>query len=180
MLQLEAQLMDRNVSIELTRAEAAAWLADKGYDDKMGARPLARVIQEAHQEAACRGVALWQARQRRQRQGWRQGRQAGPSHRRARQTADRFEEETAAPHGGLRLTSRKTGAPIRRARFISNAQLHKNNGRETRPSIACWLFQRFRMKASPPNPAKSRKPAAGTGTGAGGGGGGGGVLPALQ
>ncbi|EKE45698.1 ATP-dependent Clp protease ATP-binding subunit ClpA [Oceaniovalibus guishaninsula JLT2003] len=44
-LQLEAQLMDRNVSIELTD-EAAAWLADKGYDDKMGARPLGRVIQE--------------------------------------------------------------------------------------------------------------------------------------
>ena len=44
-LQLEAQLMDRNVSIELTPA-AAAWLGDKGYDDKMGARPLGRVIQE--------------------------------------------------------------------------------------------------------------------------------------
>ena len=44
-LQLEAQLMDRNVSIELTRP-AAEWLADRGYDDKMGARPLARVIQE--------------------------------------------------------------------------------------------------------------------------------------
>jgi ATP-dependent Clp protease ATP-binding subunit ClpA len=44
-LQLEAQLMDRNVSIELSR-QAAAWLADKGYDDKMGARPLGRVIQE--------------------------------------------------------------------------------------------------------------------------------------
>ncbi|MCU9838808.1 ATP-dependent Clp protease ATP-binding subunit ClpA [Ruegeria sp. WL0004] len=44
-LQLEAQLMDRHVHIELTR-QAAEWLADKGYDDKMGARPLARVIQE--------------------------------------------------------------------------------------------------------------------------------------
>ncbi|MCH2075808.1 MAG: ATP-dependent Clp protease ATP-binding subunit ClpA [Rhodobacteraceae bacterium] len=44
-LQLEAQLMDRNVSIELTRP-AAEWLADKGYDDRMGARPLGRVIQE--------------------------------------------------------------------------------------------------------------------------------------
>ena len=44
-LQLEAQLMDRNVTFELTE-EAAAWLADKGYDDRMGARPLARVIQE--------------------------------------------------------------------------------------------------------------------------------------
>jgi ATP-dependent Clp protease ATP-binding subunit ClpA len=44
-LQLEAQLMDRNVAIELTPA-AAEWLAEKGYDDKMGARPLGRVIQE--------------------------------------------------------------------------------------------------------------------------------------
>ena len=44
-LQLEAQLMDRNVHIELSPA-AAEWIADKGYDDKMGARPLGRVIQE--------------------------------------------------------------------------------------------------------------------------------------
>ena len=44
-LQLEDQLMDRNVTIELSRT-AAAWIADKGYDNKMGARPLARVIQE--------------------------------------------------------------------------------------------------------------------------------------
>ena len=44
-LQLEAQLIDRNVHIELTKG-AAEWLADKGYDIKMGARPLGRVIQE--------------------------------------------------------------------------------------------------------------------------------------
>ena len=44
-LQLEAQLMDRNVTIELTKP-AAEWLADAGYDERMGARPLARVIQE--------------------------------------------------------------------------------------------------------------------------------------
>ena len=44
-LQLEAQLIDRGVHIELT-SEAANWLAEKGYDDKMGARPLGRVIQE--------------------------------------------------------------------------------------------------------------------------------------
>jgi ATP-dependent Clp protease ATP-binding subunit ClpA len=44
-LQLEAQLMDRGVTIELTKP-AAEWLAEKGYDDKMGARPLGRVIQE--------------------------------------------------------------------------------------------------------------------------------------
>ena len=44
-LQLEAQLIDRNVHIELS-SSAAEWLADKGYDEKMGARPLGRVIQE--------------------------------------------------------------------------------------------------------------------------------------
>ncbi len=44
-LQLEAQLMERSVSIELTQP-ATELLADLGYDDRMGARPLARVIQE--------------------------------------------------------------------------------------------------------------------------------------
>jgi ATP-dependent Clp protease ATP-binding subunit ClpA len=44
-MQLEAQLADRNVTIELTPA-ARAWLAKKGYDKQMGARPLARVIQQ--------------------------------------------------------------------------------------------------------------------------------------
>ncbi len=44
-LQLEAQLLDRNVNIELSR-RAAEWLAEKGYDSKMGARPLSRLIQE--------------------------------------------------------------------------------------------------------------------------------------
>lgn len=44
-LQLEAQLADRNVTISLT-PEANAWIAKRGYDELMGARPLARVIQE--------------------------------------------------------------------------------------------------------------------------------------
>ena len=44
-LQLEAQLIDRNVHIELT-PEAADWLATRGYDEHMGARPLGRTIQE--------------------------------------------------------------------------------------------------------------------------------------
>ena len=43
--QLEAQLHDRNVTIELTE-EANTWLAEKGYDEKFGARPLSRAIQE--------------------------------------------------------------------------------------------------------------------------------------
>ncbi len=44
-LQLEAQLADRNVTVELSDA-AADWLAKNGYDELYGARPLARVIQE--------------------------------------------------------------------------------------------------------------------------------------
>ena len=43
--ELEAQLGDRNVTIELTE-DANKWLATKGYDEKFGARPLSRVIQE--------------------------------------------------------------------------------------------------------------------------------------
>ena len=44
-LQLEAQLADRGVTFELSE-EATRWLADKGFDEEMGARPLARTIQE--------------------------------------------------------------------------------------------------------------------------------------
>ncbi|MFN8694279.1 MAG: ATP-dependent Clp protease ATP-binding subunit ClpA [Holosporales bacterium] len=44
-IQLEAQLADRHVTIALTNA-ARHWLGEKGYDPVLGARPLARVIQE--------------------------------------------------------------------------------------------------------------------------------------
>ena len=43
--QLEAQLADRKVEIVLSE-EARKWLAEKGYDRLMGARPLSRYIQE--------------------------------------------------------------------------------------------------------------------------------------
>ncbi len=43
--QLEAQLADRGVMIELSEA-ATKWIGEIGYDEKFGARPLARVIQE--------------------------------------------------------------------------------------------------------------------------------------
>jgi ATP-dependent Clp protease ATP-binding subunit ClpA len=45
-MQLEAQLADRNVTIELAD-EARNWLVEHGYDEQMGARPMARVIQQA-------------------------------------------------------------------------------------------------------------------------------------
>ena len=44
-VQLEAQLGERNVEIELSEA-AKRWLAEKGYDPQFGARPLGRIIQE--------------------------------------------------------------------------------------------------------------------------------------
>jgi ATP-dependent Clp protease ATP-binding subunit ClpA len=45
-MQLEAQLADRQVTIELSEA-ARHWLARKGFDPLYGARPLARVIQDS-------------------------------------------------------------------------------------------------------------------------------------
>jgi ATP-dependent Clp protease ATP-binding subunit ClpA len=44
-MQLEAQLADRNVTIELTD-EARDWLVEHGYDEAMGARPMSRVIHQ--------------------------------------------------------------------------------------------------------------------------------------
>ena len=44
-LQLEVQLADRDVMIDLS-PHATEWLIQNGYDEMMGARPLARIIQE--------------------------------------------------------------------------------------------------------------------------------------
>jgi ATP-dependent Clp protease ATP-binding subunit ClpA len=44
-LELEQQLAEKNVTLEVDD-EAVSWLADKGYDSAMGARPMARVIQQ--------------------------------------------------------------------------------------------------------------------------------------
>jgi ATP-dependent Clp protease ATP-binding subunit ClpA len=43
--ELEAILVDKNVTLTL-EADARIWLAERGYDVKMGARPMARLIQE--------------------------------------------------------------------------------------------------------------------------------------
>jgi len=45
LLQLEAQLASKGVQMEVDE-EARAWLAEKGYDVRMGARPMGRAIQE--------------------------------------------------------------------------------------------------------------------------------------
>jgi ATP-dependent Clp protease ATP-binding subunit ClpA len=44
-VELEAKLGNNDVTLELDDA-AREWIAERGYDPKMGARPMARVIQE--------------------------------------------------------------------------------------------------------------------------------------
>ncbi|RLA04274.1 MAG: ATP-dependent Clp protease ATP-binding subunit ClpA, partial [Gammaproteobacteria bacterium] len=44
-LDLEILLQDKNVTLEI-EPDARQWLADNGYDIDMGARPMARLVQE--------------------------------------------------------------------------------------------------------------------------------------
>jgi ATP-dependent Clp protease ATP-binding subunit ClpA len=44
-VELQVQLDNKSVSLEVTN-QARDWLANKGYDKNMGARPMARVIQQ--------------------------------------------------------------------------------------------------------------------------------------
>ncbi len=70
-LQLEAQLMDRNVTIELS-TKAAEWLGEKGYDAQDGRATSWPCYSRAHQKAPGRRTAVRQARQRRRGQDRRQ------------------------------------------------------------------------------------------------------------
>lgn len=45
LMELQSQLDDKKITLEVTD-EARDWLAINGYDEKMGARPMARIIQE--------------------------------------------------------------------------------------------------------------------------------------
>ena len=45
LIELESQLTEKHVSLDVD-ADARRWLADHGFDPQMGARPMARVIQE--------------------------------------------------------------------------------------------------------------------------------------
>src|SRR3546814_7246011 len=56
-MQLEAQLADRQVTIELTDT-AREWLAGRGYDTQFGARPLARVIPEQDRKSVVEGKSV--------------------------------------------------------------------------------------------------------------------------
>jgi ATP-dependent Clp protease ATP-binding subunit ClpA len=45
LIELEAQLQEKRVSLNVT-PEARRWLAEHGFDTQMGARPMARLIQD--------------------------------------------------------------------------------------------------------------------------------------
>jgi ATP-dependent Clp protease ATP-binding subunit ClpA len=45
LIELESQLTEKHVSLDVG-ADARRWLAEHGFDPQMGARPMARVIQE--------------------------------------------------------------------------------------------------------------------------------------
>jgi ATP-dependent Clp protease ATP-binding subunit ClpA len=45
LIELESQLTEKHVSLDVD-ADARRWLAEHGFDPQMGARPMARVIQE--------------------------------------------------------------------------------------------------------------------------------------
>ncbi len=67
-LQLEAQLADRQVTIEATE-EAIDWLAKNGFDELYGARPLARVIQDEIKRPLADDILFGRLSQGRPRQG---------------------------------------------------------------------------------------------------------------
>ena len=75
-MQLEAQLADRNVTIELSSA-AKEWLAERGYDRLYGARPLARVIQEHIKKPLAEELLFGKLVEGRRRQSDPEGQQAG-------------------------------------------------------------------------------------------------------
>jgi ATP-dependent Clp protease ATP-binding subunit ClpA len=86
-LQLEAQLMDRNVTIELTKP-GRRMAGRQGLRRQDGRPPAGPRDPGAHQEAAGRGAAVRQARQGRHRQGGREGRQDRPAKKPPLLTAD--------------------------------------------------------------------------------------------
>jgi ATP-dependent Clp protease ATP-binding subunit ClpA len=45
LIELESQLSEKHVALDVD-ADARRWLAEHGFDPQMGARPMARVIQE--------------------------------------------------------------------------------------------------------------------------------------
>jgi ATP-dependent Clp protease ATP-binding subunit ClpA len=59
---LETMLVDKDVTIELTD-EALEWLADNGYDAKMGARPMARLVERQIKKPVAKALVFGELRE---------------------------------------------------------------------------------------------------------------------
>ena len=57
-IELQMQLDSKKVHIEIDNA-ARAWLAKEGYDEKMGARPMARLIHEKLKKPLAEAILFW-------------------------------------------------------------------------------------------------------------------------
>ena len=110
LLQLEAQLQDRNVEIAATDA-ARRWLGEKGYDRAFGARPLGPRHPGTRQAADVRGGAVRQARERRTGHRGRGGRRDRFRVRGARASPGVREGETERVQGAG--AGRVTASPVR-------------------------------------------------------------------
>ncbi len=97
-MQLELQLADRNVSIELTE-EAREWLVEHGYDEAMGARPMARLIQISIKTPAGRRRAVRPSQERRRGQGGGEDRRYRPEVARIRISRGAGEAEAGEGRG---------------------------------------------------------------------------------
>jgi len=58
LMELESQLLAKKVDVEFG-SDVKDWLAKKGYDRFMGARPLARLIQDKIKKTSFRGNSVW-------------------------------------------------------------------------------------------------------------------------
>jgi ATP-dependent Clp protease ATP-binding subunit ClpA len=60
--ELAAQLGEKKVTLELT-PEARGWLAERGFDPKMGARPMGRLIQNELKKALAERILFGDLRE---------------------------------------------------------------------------------------------------------------------
>ena len=151
--QLEAQLADRNVTIELSQ-EAAEWLIENGYDEQFGARPLARVIQEHIKQPLAEELLFGRLEARRHRARHRRGEGR-------RQEGSRFRDRRGDRKAENRRRERRRGRGRRGSRRRKvEAEAETETSRRTRPSGSSG--------GGGGSPKKPSKPGGGS---AGGGGG---------
>ncbi len=156
-MQLEAQLADRGVTITVTD-EAGTWLAEKGFDLLYGARPLGRIIQENIKKQLADEMLLRQAeegrrgpRLRRPEGGW-HGKGIDPR-RRAGDRADQAEAGNRSPRTPRKAGEAEEGEGNRCAGNAANQVRRKRPRRRRRRTRRRARRQRRRRCR-----ARSRRP----------------------